>query len=190
MTRRLMFVAMMTVGFGLMATGCAPKMTIEEMKAHMPQRPAELDKLNAFVGQWTFEGEGKMAGVEESLKTSGENEAVWGPDRWFIVSNESFTMGELGSMKGLGTWTYDAKAGKYRSLWVDTMGGTGTGTMSHDEKTNTWRMKACSHGAMGDTTMKGTVRFTDPNTMEWEMTEYAMLGLMKTMEMKGTSRRK
>lgn len=33
-------------------TGCMPKMTVEEMKAAMPQRPAELDHLNAFVGQW------------------------------------------------------------------------------------------------------------------------------------------
>jgi hypothetical protein len=185
-----MFVAMMTASFGLMATGCAPKMTIEEMKAHMPQRPAELDKLNAFVGQWTFEGECKIAGLDETLKSSGENEAVWGPDKWFVVSNGNFSMGELGTMKGLETWSYDAGAKKYRASWVDTMGGTGMSTSWHDEKTNTWHMRGSGQGAMGNTTWKGTVRFTDPNTMEWEMTEYAMGGLMKTMEWSGTSHRK
>lgn len=190
MTRRLMCVAMMTVGFGLMATGCAPKMTMEEMKAHMPQRPAELDKLNAFVGQWTFEGECRITGLDETLKSSGDSEASWGPDKWFVVSNETMNMGELGGMKGMGTWTYDSSAKKYRTMWVDTMGGTGTGTSWHDEATNTWYIRGSSHGSMGNSTFKGFARFTDPNTMEWEWNEYAMGGLMKTMEMTGTSRRK
>jgi len=39
-------------------------------------------------------------------------------------------------------------------------------------------------------TMKGWVKNIDADTMEWCWTEYAMGGLVKTMEMCGTSKRK
>ena len=39
---------------GLMLAGCS-KMTIEEMKAKMPGRPAELDQLDKMVGTWQGE---------------------------------------------------------------------------------------------------------------------------------------
>ena len=39
-------------------TACMKHMTIEQMKEKMPKRPAELDALNAFVGNWDFKGQG------------------------------------------------------------------------------------------------------------------------------------
>lgn len=173
-----------------MLTGCMPKMSIEEMKAAMPQRPAELDKLNVFIGQWEFEGETKFCGLDQVLKSSGTNEAKWDGDGWFLVSRGLFSMGELGEMTGVETWTYDTHDKVYRSTWVDTMGSIGTGVIRHDEKTNTWRVRATSHGPFGKTTGKGKVQLIDDDTMEWTWTEYAMGGLVKTMEMSGTSRRK
>ena len=174
----------------IVLTGCMPKMTIEDMKAMMPQRPAELDKLNAFAGKWEFTGEAKMAGLDEVLKTSGTNEANWEGDDWYLVSRGTFTMGELGEMQGLETWTYDAHSKKFRSTWTDSMGSVGTGTAKYNEKTNTWHIKATSHGPFGKSTIRGQVKFIDDNTMEWSWNEYAMGGLINTMEMSGTSRRR
>ncbi len=171
-------------------SGCMPKMTIEEMKAMMPQRPAELDQLNAFAGRWEFEGEAKMAGLDEVLKTTGTNEAKWDGDGWFLVSRGTFRMGELGEMTGVEHWTYDTHDKKFRSTWIDTMGSIGAGKSWHDAKTDTWHMRATSHGPFGKSTGKGQVKFIDANTMEWTWTEYSMGGLMKTMEMSGTSRRR
>ena len=51
-------------------------------------------------------------------------------------------------------------------------------------------MRATSYGPFGKTTAKGTVTFTDPDSMEWNWTEYAMGGLMKTMHFTGTSKRR
>ena len=156
----------------------------------MPQRPAELDHLNAFVGKWEMDGECRMAGMEEELKTHGTSDMQWHGDKWFLVGNWIFTMGDLGETTGLETWTYDIKAKKFRSTWTDSMGAIGMGTSRYDEKNKTWHMQAKGYGPWGTSTGKGSVKMIDDNTMEWTWAEYAMGGLMKTMDMTGTSRRK
>lgn len=173
-----------------MLTGCMPTMTIEQMKAMMPERPAELDKLNTFVGSWTATGEAKMMGVEEPMKVTGTSEAKWGGNNWYVVGHNKFNMEGFDEMEGIETWTYDSHSRKYRSTWTDSMGATGTGVSWVDDKTNTWHMRATSHGPFGKTKMKGWAKVVDDNTMEWGMSEYAFFGLFKTMEMKGTSKRK
>lgn len=172
------------------ATGCMPKMTLEEMKASQPQRPAELERLNIFVGTWEMTGEMTFAGLDEPLKTSGTATGKWAGDGWFIVSDSVFRMGELGDMHSHEAWTYDAHSKRYRSTWVDSMGAIASGTAKYDEKTKTWTMRSKSHGPYGGSTGKGSAVIIDDNTMEWQWSEYAMGGLMKVMEMKGTSRRK
>ncbi|MFQ5494795.1 MAG: DUF1579 family protein, partial [Phycisphaerae bacterium] len=124
------------------------------------------------------------------LTMSGTNEAKWDGDGWFLVSRGNFNMGGLGDMTGMETWVYDSHDKVYRSTWVDSMGSLGTGSARYNEDTRTWRMRATSHGPMGKTVWKSTVRMVDANTMEFEGAEYAMGGLMKTMEMSGTSRRR
>lgn len=136
-----------------------------------------------------MEGEAKMAGLDEPLKSSGTGEATWDGDGWFLVNRGDFTMDEFGEMHGLETWTYDTHKKVYRSTWVDSMGSVGTGISTYDEETNTWHMKATAHGPFGKSKMKGQVKFVDADTAEYTWAEYAMGGLMKTMEMTGTSRR-
>ena len=188
MTSRSIVRASLVVIAGVLATGCMEKMTLEEMKAEMPERPAELDKLNAFVGDWEYEGTATMAMLDQPLESSGSSETKWDDEKRYVVSKHVFDMEGLGQMKGMETWTYDSHSKKYRSTWVDTMGSTGTGESTLDEKTNTWHMKATSFGPHGKTTMKGTVRFIDDDHMEWTWSEY--MGWMKTMEMKGKAHRK
>ncbi len=189
MNRRNLTVVVLALCAGVMATGCMPKLTIEDVKAMKPQRPAELDRLNAFVGKWQSEGEAKMTGLDQVLKVTGTSEAKWGDERWFVVSNEKMVMAELGDMEGIGASTYDTKAKVYRSTWVDSMGGVGTGTSSYDEKTNTWHMKGSSYSPWGKSTFKGQFKFLDDANAEWTWTEYGMGGLTKTMEITGTSKR-
>jgi len=172
---------------GLALAGCMPKMTIEEMKAQMPQRPAELDRLDAFAGKWEYTGEATMAMLDEPLKTSGTGESHWEGDNWYLVGRSTFAMEPFGEHQGLETWTYDTHSKKYRSTWVDSMGMTGTGEGTYHADTDTWHMKATSYGPWGKSTMKGWLKFTDPDTMEWEWSEHQ--GLMKVMEMKGTGKR-
>jgi hypothetical protein len=171
----------------VMLTGCMPKMTIEEMKAMRPERPAELSRLDQFVGNWVGKGEAKMAGIETPMTTSGRSEVQWGLDGWMLVEHGTYSMGELGEMNFHSFMTYDIKGRKYRSAWADSMGGYGTGTLRYNEKTDTWHMKAKSTSPFGNSTGKGTVRFVDDRTQEWTWNERAFFGLFKVMEMSGTA---
>ncbi|MCH7872250.1 MAG: DUF1579 family protein, partial [Planctomycetes bacterium] len=154
------------------------------------QRPVELDRLNDFVGEWEFEGEMNFDFLDQPLKTRGTNETHWAGDDWYLISDNIFNMGELGTMHGHETWTYDTHSKKYRSTWTDSMGGTGIGESRYDEASDTWYMKARANTPHGKSTMKGHVKFLDPSTIEWSWNEYMMGGLMKVSSMTGTSRRK
>ena len=99
-------------------------------------------------------------------------------------------MGELGTMTGMETWTYDTNKRVFRSNWVDSMGSIGMGESRRDAKTGIWHIKAFSYTPFGKSSARGTLKFVDDKSMEWTWTEYAMGGLMKTAEMKGTSKKK
>lgn len=96
-------------------TGCMAKMTIEDIRAMKPERPQELDKLNAFVGRWEWSGEAKIGGLDRPLKFTGRNEARWEGDGWYLVSHEVGNMEELGETQGMATWAYDARNKKFRT---------------------------------------------------------------------------
>jgi hypothetical protein len=187
MSRRSATSMIMLACAALVLTGCMPKMTIEEMKAQMPKRPAELDRLDAFLGKWQFQGEATCAMLDQPLKSSGTTETKWDGDNWFIVSRSVMSTENFDDSKALETWTYDIKARKYRSTWVDSMGMMGMGVSTYDEKTDTWHMKATSYGPWGKSRSKGWVRFIDADHMKWWWVEYT--GLMKTMEFNGTGER-
>ncbi len=177
----------LVLGSNVLLTGCMPKMSMEDMQP--PERPAQLDMLDAFTGRWTMDGEMNMAGMDEAMKTSGTAEGKWDETKWFIVNRGNFSMDGMGDMVGVETWSYDAHSKKFRTTWVDSMGTMGHGTAWYDERAKIWHSRATGHGMMGKTSMKGTAKFVDDDTMEWWFAEYAMGGLMKTMEMTGTSRR-
>lgn len=170
-------------------TGCMPHMTIEQMKAEMPKRPAELDRLNAFVGKWQGEGQVRFAMLDEPLKISGTGEMKWEGDKWYIVGHALMKTEQLCDEQAVEIWTYDTHAKKYRSAFVDSMGMTAAGEGRYDEETGTWHMTANCHTPWGPSHIKGTIHFTDPDTFEWHMTETMCLGLTKVMEMSGTDKR-
>jgi hypothetical protein len=174
----------------LAVVGCMPKMTIEEMRAMMPERPVELDHLNTWIGTWVGEGEAEMAGLDESIKATSESTTEWGCDGWCVIERGKFEMEGFDPMEGIGLWTYDIKAKKFRGFWVDSMGTTSVGTATYSPETQIWKMKGKSRSAFGKTVMRGSFTIPDPDSMEWSMTEYDGTGLFKTMEMTGKSRRK
>jgi len=167
-----------------------PKMTIAQMKAMMPSRPKQLDALNVFVGRWAFSGEVHIAGIEEAIPMTGTSESTWDASRWFLVGDSVMSMRGFDDSRGHETWTYDRHDQKFRSTWVDSMGSVGEGSATFDEDSQTWTMKAVSHGAFGKSTAKGFVRLVDADTFELRWSEFALGGLMKTMEMCGTSKRR
>lgn len=167
--------------------GCAPKLTMDDLSAMRPQRPAELDRLDAFVGRWEWQGNAKIAGLDKTLWFTGQREAKWAGDGWYLVSHETGDMEGVGASKGLATWAYDAHRKKFRTTWADSMGTIALGTAWYDERTDTWQLRATSHTPSGTTHATGELRFVDADTFNWNWTEYA--GLTKALELTGTCRR-
>lgn len=187
MTKRITLKFALTASLAGILTGCMPDMANMEMS---PQRPPELEQLNAFVGNWTGEMEMTLVGSDEVMKASGTSESKWEGDGWYLVNRMVADMGEMGQMKALETWVYDPGSKLFRTTWVDNVGGFGTGTARYHEQTNTWHVKAKTYNPMfGRTTAKGTIRVIDDNTMEWDWAEYTMFGLKRITEMSGTNRR-
>jgi len=190
MNRRFVpFVA--ACGLLVLATGCMPKMTIEQMRKQRAKRPAELDMLNKFVGHWEGTGTGRMPMLEEEELTShGTEDVKWEGDGWYLVQYANYTMGGLGDLKGTMIWYWDFVDKKIKNIWVDTMGTMSVGSVKYNEKTGVWHMKSKSRGPWGRSAAAGTMKFTDDDTMEWTWTEWDGLKLMKFMEMSGLSHRK
>jgi hypothetical protein len=190
MFQRILFSGLFTVLAAAGLTGCAPQRTVENMRAARPQRPPELDKLDAFVGRWEVAGEAEMAGLDRPVTFTGANEAHWEGDGWYLVGRGVSSSDEFGETHGMAIWTYDARSKKFRSVSVNSRGAIGTGTAWHDESTDTWQMLATSRGPSGKTLWKGRVRFIDPNTKQEHWTGHALGGLIKTAETTKTEKRR
>lgn len=170
--------------------GCSPKMTIEEMKADMPKRPVELDKLAMFEGDWEYDGQANFAGLEQALEMKGTVEYSWRNDRWYLMEHSEWEMEEFGKGTSTGVWTRKPGSGKFRNWWFDSYGGTGRGTSTYDEATRTWKFKGKDYSNWGTFTTRGKMTFVNDDTVDWTFDERAFFGLFKIADLKGTMRRK
>jgi len=165
----------------------------EEMATmfEQPPRPAELDRLEAFVGTWKADVEVTMAGSDEVHTSTGQNTTQWTSDKWMLTENWQHQMGENDTMKGASLMWWDNNSKKYRMAMTDNYGGHGTATMTYNEETGVWKIKGKSKdGKSGSKTRsKGTMKFVNPSTIEWVWEEYDGTGLFKIITIKGTSRR-
>ena len=164
-----------------------PKMTLEEFTADKPVRPAELDRLDAFVGKWKLTGTANMEMLEEPLEMTGTIEYQWEGNKWYLVNHGTYSMTGIDDMSALETWSYDAHSEVFRYNWIDSMGSSGSGKVKYDERDDIWRLKLTSHSGWGKSTTKATVEFIDADTMKWTWVEH--MGLTKTMDMTSTMRR-
>lgn len=176
-------------------TGCSQSNAGPEAMAEMkpPPRPKELDRLEQFVGSWTGEGEMKGPGMPEAMKSTSNGEFKWALDKNYVIENMTMKMGDDMEMSAIGIWTWDAKAGKYRSWWFDSFGTSGAGTSTYNEATKTWSMNAEGTDPMtGKPTWgSGSFKFTGDSTMEGTWKEWHnALKWGEPMEMKFKSTRK
>jgi Protein of unknown function (DUF1579) len=108
--------------------------------AQAPQAPKpgpEHQKLAAFIGNWTFDGEAKSGPMGKGGKVTGSERIQWLPGGFFI---ERRFEGKVpwGEMKGLEIIGYDSAQKVYTYAAFDNMGSTGSGTMTVSG--NTWNV--------------------------------------------------
>lgn len=188
-TRRVVGSVVM-FAFIMVAGGCMPKLTMEDLKQMKPQRPVELDKLSDFLGTWESTATMTLTGLDEPLTGKGKETFSWACDGWCLLGQGQYEMGEMGTMHFVGVWTYDAKAKKYRIFMANSNGETETGSARFDAGDNEWEMKSKSRGPWGSMIGEGEMKIVKDGQMEWEFTARDAMWRMKVMEGSGTSMRK
>ncbi len=182
---------MMTVAIGLTCSACLqPNFDIKTVLAKMPKRAPEMDRLEMLAGEWTTQGNVKMMGLKDTMKTKGQNSATWECDGRFLVERSHFDFGELGPMSGMSIWTWDGDIGKYRMWWFDGFGETATGTATFDEKSDIWHIKTKGKNGWCSIISKGTIKKIDEQTLEWTWDQWDGWHIFRIGEMRGLSKRK
>jgi len=109
----------------------------------------EHQKLSAFVGNWTFEGEAKASPMGPAGKVTGTDRIQWLPGGFFL-ERRSEGKGPAGDMKALEIMGYDSAKKVYTYSYFDSMGAAGSGTMTVSG--NTWNVTGT--GSMGEKTLQ------------------------------------
>lgn len=180
---------MMCLCLAAAGVGCnqPQKMDMSAMKP--PPRPAELDMLEPWVGQWASSGEMTMGG--KTMRMTGTGTIAWDCDRRVLVERAEEDMGDMGKSSALILYSWNAKDKKFNTYYANSMGMASAGDMTYDERTKTFHMTGKGPNPMtGEMTrFDGYVSMPDNSTMDWRGKESGMWG--NTLgEFKGTAKRK
>lgn len=147
----------------LLMVGCQPVGTKTSM---MTVRPAELDRLDMWTGQWQATTETQLAGSQEIQKANFTESYRWACDRRVLI-NEWEGSDEDGQIKGIGIWTWDADDKHYCIWQVNNRGAITEATATYDENNKTWRLKGETRNtATGEErTIEANANMRDNNTM-------------------------
>ncbi len=125
-------------------------------KPEMPTPGPEHQRLAAFVGNWTFEGEMKPGPMGPGGKLTGTDRIDWTPGNFFL--QRAFQgKSPMGEVQGIEIYGYDGAKKVYTFNSFDSLGMMGSGTMT--VKGNTWT-------ATGTSTI-GTATMRDRCTLEF-----------------------
>ena len=175
----------------LVPGGCAnPHSTGAD--ARPAPRAAELDLLDAWVGEW--EGTAEMVAPGQRPVTARTHESVaWECDKRFLVERESWDTGDgQAARTSMAVRSWDPHAKVFRSWYFDSDGMVGHSKMTYAAAARVWHVQTKGADAVTCEPVVGemTIRQPDARTMEWTFTQWNELRTQKKVEMKGRSMRK
>jgi len=163
--------------------GCSAR-RVDVASLQRPERAAELDAFDAFVGNWKW----------TATMEVGESSETWsGTSRWSWTLDKRCLQGQMTTRSAnqeyetVGLWGWNAKQKQYEWSMFNSWGYPQVGTADYDASDKSWTLKYRSVG-MDGTTSYGRMGLTivDANTMDWTMTEWAdPLHLVKKMRLTG-----
>ncbi len=105
----------------------------------VPQPGPEVQKLDYFVGEWTFEGENKASAFGPAGKFSGTETCEWFTGRFQVMCRSAAT-GPTGKVLALSVYAYDPEAKEYTLYAIDSSGFNvlAHGTSNGDTWTWNW----------------------------------------------------
>jgi hypothetical protein len=173
----------------MMLAGCAAP-TIDFTTIQQPDRAAELDAYNVFLGEWDW--------TAEVVNAEGEDKHWTGTAEWRWTLDDRTLHGLISAKStnakfdAAGVWSWHPHSKKYIWWMFNNWGYPQQGTAHYHEDTQTWTMDYKSVGLDGTPSFgRYVMKVVDNNTLDWTMVEWADLFHMVTkLEMKGTYKRK
>lgn len=148
-----------------------PCVALGQATSPQPPKPGpEHQKLAAFVGNWTSEGEIAENPFGPAEKWSGKIRAEWFSGNFAVVRHEDFRGSVSGENHALSVIAYDGAAKTYTWYGVDNFGGTSLGktSISGDVATIVWEANA-----KGKTyKIRGTLKGLGSDKLAW-VAEYS-----------------
>ena len=138
MRRFAVVVAVVSMGAGVVVA----------QKQDMPKPGPEHQRLGAFIGNWTFEGELKPGPMGSGGKMTGTDRIEWTPGNFFLQRSYQ-GKSPMGEMQGIEILAYDGAKKIYTYNAFDNLGMMASGTMSL--KGSTWTTTGTM--TLGATTM-------------------------------------
>jgi hypothetical protein len=191
MKRSKWFALVWAVGLGLMPLGsvagaadeappAAPAFklpdgwTQEDLQACMVAgTPGEMHKLLAGqAGKWTGKQTMWMAPGADPLTADCNSNCTSIMDGRFVNCAFDSVCPLMGSYKGQGIAGYDNVSKKFQSIWIDNHSSAmmvGTGSLSPDGKSITWKYEYTCPILKKPTSMREVETFTGPNSKTMEM---------------------
>ena len=154
-------------------------------------RPAELDHLEMFVGNWFYRISEQEPGDDEVSILTGTDSYQWASDRHVLLNNWQGNEGGE-QYEGLMVWSWNAAAKRYEIASYYSSGAVGTGTATYDATTRIWRIEGTvEERATGETTIsEGTLTFRNAETIAVSGTRWDKTRLHKLGEFTGELRRR
>ena len=109
---------------------------VTAQKQEIPKPGPEHQRLGAFVGTWTFEGEMKPGPMGPGGKMTGTDRIEWAPGNFFVQRSYQGTSPNGTEMLGLEILAYDGARKIYTFNAFDSLGNMASGTMTVNG--NTW----------------------------------------------------
>lgn len=190
--RRVLSVACLCLA-GASIVGCQQKEISMEEAMKPPPRPAELDMLGNWVGNWNGSGDMTMYTKDGPQKmTATYSERIeWIAGSQFLLARSEMNMGEGETMQMAAVFGWDRNEKEFRGWEFMSNGDTSTMEMEYDKEAGHWDMEGRGKNPMtGEPTYsQGTMKMVDDNTIEWQFTMWDSWKLKKIMDGKGTSRK-
>lgn len=151
-----------------------PGWTMEDMQAMMAAAtPGEMHKhLAADIGTWTCKTKSWMGPDTEAIESEGTSEMTPLMDGRFIQCEMKGEMPGMGPFNGLAIYGFDNITQKFTSVWLDNFATgmmKGTGELSEDGKTMTWKYDGYCPLTKKPIVMREVETTVDANTKKLEM---------------------
>jgi hypothetical protein len=133
------------IGLAVLLTLLAPCLALGQGTPAQPPKPGpEHQKLAAYVGSWTTEGEVTESPFGPAGKWSGKSTAEWYPGKFAVVTHTDTGDSVSGERHELNVSAYDVEAKSYTWYGIDNLGMNffvAKGSISGDVATAEWETK-------------------------------------------------